>query len=129
MASISVESFSSVFSPEVAPNPAPHQTCQHNIANVLPDYASVENLFRSLKTDSATGPDGLHPCLLKECSSVLAYPYMILFRQSLSEGKVPDARNVTNVMPIYKKGDRKVPLNYRPISLTPITCKIMERDM
>ena len=34
-----------------------------------------------------------------------------------------------NVAAIYKKGDRTKPENYRPISLTSVPCKLMERIM
>ena len=33
---------------------------------------------------------------------------------------------MANVSPIFKKGRRKVAANYRPVSLTSISCKIME---
>ena len=33
---------------------------------------------------------------------------------------------MANVSPIFKKGSRKVAANYRPVSLTSISCKIME---
>ena len=30
-------------------------------------------------------------------------------------------------MPVYKNGNKKEPLNYRPVSLTSIVCKIYEK--
>lgn len=73
------------------------------------------------------GPDGLHPRLLKQCASQLTYPLYIIFKSSITHGCVPDDWKVSHVIPIYKKGSRSDPLNYRPISLTPIPCKSLER--
>ena len=49
-----------------------------------------------------------------------------IFTQSLNEGILPSDWLKANITPIYKKGDRSVPTNYRPISLTSVCCKIME---
>ena len=50
----------------------------------------------------------------------------VIFTQSLNEGILPTDWLKANITPIYKKGDRSVPVNYRPISLTSVRCKIME---
>ena len=50
----------------------------------------------------------------------------VLFQLSLDSGKVPNDWKQANVVPIFKKGDRSLPENYRPVSLTSITCKILE---
>ena len=51
----------------------------------------------------------------------------MIFRQSLDEGKLPVDWKSANVTPIYKKGKKSNPLNYRPISLTSVPCKVMEK--
>ena len=33
---------------------------------------------------------------------------------------------VANICPLYKKNDRSLPVNYRPVSLTCIVCKLLE---
>ena len=49
-----------------------------------------------------------------------------LFQHSLDEGKLPNDWKVANVVPIHKKGKRSQPNNYRPVSLTSVTCKILK---
>ena len=50
----------------------------------------------------------------------------VIFQYSLDVGELPNIWKLTNVVPIFKKGDRENPSNYRPVSLTCIACKILE---
>ena len=50
----------------------------------------------------------------------------IIFNKSLQTGQVPNDWKEANVAPIFKKGDKHNPSNYRPISLTCIISKCME---
>ena len=68
----------------------------------------------------------LHPRILKEPAVELAAPMTKLFTQSLFLGDVPEEWKMASVSPIFKKGSRKVAANYRSVSLTSISCKIME---
>ena len=69
----------------------------------------------------------MHSRMLRELADVLAEPFSIVFRTSLSEGSLPTQWKVANVTPVFKKGDKSKPGNYRPISLTSILCKMMEK--
>ncbi len=40
---------------------------------------------------------------------------------------MPEDWRSANITPIFKKGDRTQPSNYRPLSLTSICCNVMER--
>ena len=88
---------------------------------------AVHKIIVNLKESSAPGPDNLHPKVLIECADTLAQPLFEIFRESLDEGILPEVWKVAYVTPIYKKGKKSNPLNYRPISLTSVPCKIMER--
>ena len=65
--------------------------------------------------------------LLKEGCHILAHPYSIIFNRSLEQGYFPSSWKDANVTPIYKKEDKSLPSNYRPISLLGIAGKTMER--
>ena len=69
----------------------------------------------SLNPNKAPGPDGIHPCLLKNYANTLTRPLFLIYAQSLNTGKTPEEWKKANVAPIFKK--TKVS-NHRPISLT-----------
>ena len=73
------------------------------------------------------GPDGVHPFLLKKCVVALSYPLNIIFNRSLHTGLVPNAWKNSHVVPLFKSGFRCSVSNYRPVSLTSVCSKTMER--
>ena len=87
----------------------------------------VKKLLEKINHNKSVGPDDLHPMLLKELSCCLSEPVAILFNLTLKFGSIPDDWKTGNIIPIYKKGSRKIAENYRPISLTSVLCKIMEK--
>jgi len=64
--------------------------------------------------------------VLRELEEELAKPLSIICQQSWLTGEVPDDWRITSVTPIYKKGRKEDPGNYRPVSLTSVSGKIME---
>ena len=68
----------------------------------------------------------LKPTVLKNLSNEIALFLSVLFQKSLDSGQVPHDWTKACVTPIFKKGDKSDPINYRPISLTSILCKMME---
>ena len=78
------------------------------------------------KNPKAFYADKISAKILIELKEELSIPLCIIFNKSLKEGSVPDDWKLANVSPIFKKGNRDNPGNYRPISLTCIICKVME---
>ena len=64
--------------------------------------------------------------VLKEATYQISKPLAILFNKFLNSGKVSDIWKLTNVTPIQKKGDKTLPINYRPINLTSVVGKLIK---
>ena len=73
------------------------------------------------------GLDGLYPRVLRELSAVVAKLLSSILQQSWLTGDVSADWRLANVMPIFKKGRKGDPGSYRPISLTLVSGKVMER--
>ena len=67
--------------------------------------------------------------MLKECKDQLIDAIVDIVGTSLGTGKVPKEWKRAEVIPIYKNGSKMEPLNYRPVSLTSILCKICEETI
>jgi len=85
------------------------------------------DLLQHLDVCKSMGPDGIHPRVLTELAEELAKLLSIIYRQSWLSGEVPVDWRLANVTPIYKKGRRVDPRNYRPVSLTSVPGKLMEQ--
>ena len=94
--------------------------------NITVAEEGVKKLLRNLKTRKAPGPDGISPRVLRELADELAPCLTLLFQSSLNTGIVQQDWRTAHVTPIFKKGERYRPENYRPISLTSIPGKILE---
>ena len=87
----------------------------------------VYNVIKELNLGKSFGPDEMHPRFLFELKDEISKPLAFIFEQTLQQGSLPiDWRNAF-VSPIFKKGAKNKAENYRPISLTSIVCKIMEK--
>ena len=67
-----------------------------------------------------------HKAVLKELATELGPVFAHLFQQSIDKGEIPKEWSLANICPLFKKGDRSLACNYRPISLTCVPCKLLE---
>jgi len=65
--------------------------------------------------------------IIKDNVLFLVKPLVYIFNLFLEIGVVPDAMKIAKVVPIFKKGDKHIPSNYRPISLFSVLSKLLER--
>ena len=84
------------------------------------------NLLQSLNHSKASGPDEIPARLLKNLATELTPAITEIFRQSVLTGALPESWKQAWISPVYKKGNRNDPANYRPVSLTCILCKTLE---
>ena len=119
--------FSSVFVDE-GDSPVPEFTSdfEFELNNITITDEDMYNALNKLNTSKAPGPDSVHPKILKELAREFAHPLRILFDKTLKDGKLPDPWKEAQVSPIFKKGKKNAPGNYRPVSLTSIICKVFE---
>ena len=99
------------------------------ITPLLNDPISVDGVKKLLSTldpSKSCGPDNIPARILKFCCDEIAPVLTVIFTQSLNSGNLPEDWLTANVTPIFKKGDRANPSNYRPISLTSICSKLLE---
>lgn len=121
--------FASVFTrsnhnlPEIEPRDKDAPT----LTNIVITEEIIGKAIDQINADSSPGPDGIPSKVIKELKEELLLPLGVLFKESLKSGKIPDEWREAEVVPLFKKGKRSDPSNYRPVSLTVIICKIMER--
>ena len=121
--------FSSVFTNEDLnnlPNSLPSGAYKE-LNKIVFNEEDVTKLLREVNPNKSPGPDNIHPRVLKECAEVLSAPLYYLFKSSLKAGEIPQDWKDGNISPVYKKGSRAQVENYRPISLTSVVCKILEK--
>ena len=131
MAEVLNEYFSSGFTTEVISSlPVPFTKFEGNTSEhlgqlfVTPEM--IAKKIKNMKDNESPGVDGIPSKLLKEIVEEISTPLAKLFNLSLEEGIVPSEWKEAKIMPLFKKGSRNKPENYRPVSLTSVVCKLLE---
>lgn len=86
----------------------------------------VRKRLQKLNPHKAAGPDKIRPNVLKELADDISPVITRIYRASLKQGELPEEWKEARVTPVYKKGEKYMAENYRPVSLTCILCKQME---
>jgi len=119
--------FQSAFTKEDTENvPLPHGEAYPAMFDLEISVHGVELLLQRLNPSKASGPDNIANRLLKEAAKEIAPILTAIFQQSYERGELPADWKEARVTPIFKKGDRNVSENYRPVSLTCVSSKLME---
>ena len=112
------------------PFSTPENLQQQQQYPTLPEFTisvnGVKKMLGTLKPHMAAGPDQIRPLILKELRDQIAPILQVICTRSYETGELPREWKSANVVPIYKKGSKHLPINYRPVSLTCLYSKIME---
>ena len=126
-AQILVEQFQSVFTRDDDQQlPDTKKRAKRPISPLHITTNGVQKLLQGINISKAQGPDKIANIMLKTCAIQLAPALSTIFQRSIDLGKLPSDWLNANISPVYKKGDVHLPENYRPVSLTCVSCKILE---
>ena len=119
------EQFVSVFSKDEVVSTAPdmRSSPRPTMNHIQVSQEGVFKLLACLQVHKAMDPDEIPSKLLKELAEELTPIFTLYFQASLDQGIVLEDWKSANVVPIFKKGARNKPENYRQVSLTSIVCK------
>jgi len=87
----------------------------------------VLKVLKGLKRKNSSGPDGFSNVLLKKLAKAICDPLAFIFQASFRSHVFPASWLHAIVIAVFKKGPTSVTSNYRPISLTCVCCRVMER--
>ena len=119
--------FASVFTVDNGVSPPVKSSQKGQLNDVSFTPVKICNVLKKLKTKFSSGPDGVPSVFFKQLADVLCWPLSFVFDASFKAGVLPACWLDAIVTPVFKKGATSKPENYRPISLTCICCRIMER--
>ena len=125
-ANILLKQFKSVFTVEDQSTLPPMESKATTINQIEINQLGVAKLLKDLKPHKAPGPDAIPNLVLKNCAETISHPLSLIFQRSLDSGTLPSDWLTANVSCAFKKGDRHMAENYRPISLTSVPCKLLE---
>ena len=82
--------------------------------------------MKGLNPSKAAGIVDLSRKFLKDDTDILARPISQLCNLSIKLNSFPRSCKIAKVEPLFKKGSKTDPQNYRPISRLPVLSKIIE---
>ena len=83
--------------------------------------------LKKLNKKKTSGPDNIPPKFINICSEYLSKPLTVIYNKSICDATFPNIWKLAKVIALYKKNDRSLPENYRPISLLNCFGKVFER--
>ena len=86
----------------------------------------VKSIILGLKSKSSFGLDGISTNLLTHLEPLLSKPISLIINQSFATGVFPEKLKLAKIISVYKKNDKFLIENYRPISILPSISKVFE---
>lgn len=101
--------------------------CSDSLSSIVVTEEQIYRLLECVDTTKACGFDGVSNKIIKLCAKGISQPFTALVNLSLSLGQYPTNWKQANVIPLFKKVDRQLKENYRPVALLPSLSKICEK--
>ena len=101
------------------------RTCHFQLQSVHPDV--ISKIIKSMKSSRSCGSDNIDSYIIKLACEELTPGITHIVNLSISCKQFPSMWKKSKVIPLHKKDDATIAKNYRPVSLLPITSKILER--
>ena len=103
----------------------PGSRCNSSLSSVEITGEKILSIIRSLDPKKAHGWDDILINIIKLCDIEMVKLLYLIYTECLETGRFPSSWKKATVLPIYKKENRQLKKNYRPISLLPIRGKIV----
>ena len=121
--------YNSVYTEDDGSNPVIDQILPLNSFSAIPLTAhDVLEAINALNGTFSTGLDNLPAWFIKKIKCHLIFPFLTIFKKSLTTGEIPLDWKYSIIVPVLKEGKNpNLPESYRPISLTSAVSKILEK--
>lgn len=101
--------------------------CNNTFQFNLISMEETKNIIRSLKNKTSVGADEIPTKLVKESCDLLAPYITTIINLSVAEGCFPKSLKLSKTTPVFKKGDKELIENYRPIVTNSPIAKVIEK--
>ncbi|RNA14158.1 RNA-directed DNA polymerase from mobile element [Brachionus plicatilis] len=78
----------------------------------------LKNILKTLKDDSASGPDNINNQILKNLPDTFSIRLIEFFNLCLENNDIPDSWKISKITMIQKKTISHYPSKYRPMNVT-----------
>ena len=95
--------------------------------NIIED--NILKIVRALKINKAHGHHEMSVRIIKICDEAIAKPLSLAYYNCIEKDIFPDIWKTSNIVPVYKTGDKQIIDNYRLISLLPVCGEILEKTL
>ena len=121
--------FHSVYTPKHSFSVEDINPMNPNLINFCISKQKINQIQSELDITKARGPNGYPPIFYQKTAKPMTDVLYLVFKNIKRSRKIPDQWKIASVTPIYKKGDRRLVTNYRPVSLLNIDSNIFEKCM
>ena len=87
----------------------------------------IKKILHKMSSCKATGIDRIPAKFVKDGAEHICLPITHIINLSIHTNKIPNDLKTARVVPIYKKGSKTDPGNYRPVSVLSTISKVLEQ--